>query len=362
MLAVQPVAPLPGHQLLVFLLQLGILLLLAFLLGRLAMRFAMPAIVGELCAGVLLGPSVLEQLSPGISHWLLPRETGQFHMLDATAQLGVLLLVALTGIHMDLSLIRRRRSAILRISVLGLVVPLALGVGAGLLLPDSLVPDAADRTTFALFLGIVMGVSAIPVIAKTLMDLRLLHRNIGQLTLCAVMVDDMVGWLLLSVVSTMATTGIRAGNITVSLAWPLVVVLAAVGLRMDISALARPSVLLTGLAVLAVAVVGKFTGAYAGARLSGLNHWEGLALGAGMNSRGVIEVVIAIVGLRLGVLGPEMYTIVVLVAIATSLMAPPVLRATMSRGEHTAEERLRERDFQGTRPSDAGNASLPATE
>ena len=131
---------------------------------------------------------------------------------------------------------------------------------------------------------------------------------------------------------------------------------------MDISALARPSVLLTGLAVLAVAVVGKFTGAYAGARLSGLNHWEGLALGAGMNSRGVIEVVIAIVGLRLGVLGLEMYTIVVLVAIATSLMAPPVLRATMSRGEHTAEERLRERDFQGTRPSDAGNASLPATE
>jgi hypothetical protein len=191
----------------------------------------MPAIVGELCAGVLLGPSVLEQLSPGISHWLLPRETGQFHMLDATAQLGVLLLVALTGIHMDLSLIRRRRSAILRISVLGLVVPLALGVGAGLLLPDSLVPDAADRTTFALFLGIVMGVSAIPVIAKTLMDLRLLHRNIGQLTLCAVMVDDMVGWLLLSVVSAMATTGIRAGNITVSLAWPLVVVLAAVVLR-----------------------------------------------------------------------------------------------------------------------------------
>lgn len=95
--------------------------------------------------------------------------------------------------------------------------------------------------------------------------------------------------------------------------------------------------------MLAAAIAGKFIGAYAGARLSRLGRWEALAIGAGMNSRGVIEIIIAMVGLRLGVLSPEMYTIVVLVAIVTSLMAPPLLRVTMARVEHTAEERLRER-------------------
>jgi Kef-type K+ transport system membrane component KefB len=441
MLAIQPMAPIPAHQLLIFLLQLGILLLLAFTLGRLAMRFGMPAIVGELCAGVLVGPSVLAQISPGLEGWLLPRDAAQFHILDAAGQLGVLLLVALTGMHMDLSLVRRRGSTAVRISVAGIAVPLALGIGVGLLLPRSLVPSTAERPTFALFLAVAMGVSAIPVIAKTLMDMRLMHRNVGQLTLCAVMVDDIVGWLLLSVVSAMATTGIRAGDLAISLAWPFAVILAAValrpltawslraagraegdgptisvvvllvllasaaaqamkleavfgafvagltlcgsaldrrriralrtvvmsvlaplffataGLRMDLSALARPTVLLTGLAVLVIAVLGKFAGAYAGARLSGLNHWEGLALGAGMNARGVIEVIIAMVGLRLGVLSPEMYTIIILVAIVTSLMAPPILRATMSRIEHTAEERLREQDFEGAPPSSADAAA-----
>jgi Kef-type K+ transport system membrane component KefB len=121
---------------------------------------------------------------------------------------------------------------------------------------------------------------------------------------------------------------------------------ATAGLRMDLSALVHPTVLLSGIAVLAVAILGKFAGAYAGARLTRLGHWEGLALGAGMNARGVIEVIIAMVGLRLGVLGPEMYTIIVLVAIVTSLMAPPILRSAMSKVEHTAEEQLRQQAFQ----------------
>jgi Kef-type K+ transport system membrane component KefB len=117
---------------------------------------------------------------------------------------------------------------------------------------------------------------------------------------------------------------------------------ATAGLRMDLTALIRPEVLLAGLVVLALAIAGKFVGAYAGARLSGLNKWEGLALGAGLNSRGVIEVVVAMVGLRLGILSVEVYTIVILVAIVTSLMASPILRFAMSRVEQTAEEQVRE--------------------
>jgi Kef-type K+ transport system membrane component KefB len=118
--------------------------------------------------------------------------------------------------------------------------------------------------------------------------------------------------------------------------------LATAGLRMDLTALARLPVALTAVAVLAIAVLGKFAGAYAGARLSRLSRWEGLAIGAGMNSRGVVEVVIALTGLRLGILNVATYTIVVLVAIVTSLMAPPLLRAATARIAHSEAERLRQ--------------------
>jgi Kef-type K+ transport system membrane component KefB len=117
--------------------------------------------------------------------------------------------------------------------------------------------------------------------------------------------------------------------------------LATAGLRMDLTGLRRPSIALAAVAVLAVAIVGKFVGAYLGARLSRLSNWEGLALGAGMNARGVIEVIVATTGLRLGVLDTAGYTIVVLVAIVTSLMAPPLLRVATARITQSDEEMLR---------------------
>src|SRR5260370_26988239 len=424
LVALAPVAPIGAHQLLVFLLQVGSLLLLALLLGRLAVKAGMPAIVCELCAGVLFGPSVFAHVSPAFCHWLLPHDPAQFHLLDAAVQLGVLLLVGLTGIYMDLGMWRRRGATAMRISVAGLIIPLGVGVTAGFLLPASMIPGSAQRSTFALFLGVALAVSAIPVIAKTLMDLRLLHRNVGQLTLCAVMVDDIVGWLLLSIVAAMATSGVRAGHValsigylalirarallvppfpraalraadrsdpvrnggaTVALVTPLILLsagatqamgleaafgaflcglvirscrtldparlapprtvvmaflaplfFATAGLRMDLTALAKPTVLLVGLVILAAAIAGKFVGAYLGARLSRISRWEALAVGAAMNARGVIEVIVAMVGLRLGGLSTERYTIIIPVAIVTSLMEAPVLRFAMVRGEHTS--------------------------
>ncbi|WP_322767901.1 cation:proton antiporter [Frankia sp. Cr1] len=440
-LAAGPVAPIGAHALLIFLLQVGLLLLLALGLGRLAVRVGAPAIVGELLAGVLAGPSVLAHIAPGLQGWLLPHDVAQFHLLDAVGQVGVLLLVGITGIHLDLDLVCRRGLTAVRISIAGIVIPFGLGVATGVLLPGSLVPGSAERSTFALFLGVAMGVSAIPVIAKTLMDLRMLHRNIGQLMLSAAMIDDVVGWLLLAIVSGIATGGVQAGSVMLSVGYialvialavlarpfvrralrladtsdrarnggvtvTLVIVLvllgaaatqamrleavfgafvcgiminscgglgaarlaplrstvmsflaplffATAGLRMDLTLLGRPAVLIAGLCVLLAAVLGKFAGAYAGARLSRMGHWEALALGAGMNARGVIEVIIAMVGLRLGVLSPQMYTIIVLVAVVTSLMAPPILRLTIGRVEQTAEERLREEFYEADRTRDA---------
>jgi Kef-type K+ transport system membrane component KefB len=120
--------------------------------------------------------------------------------------------------------------------------------------------------------------------------------------------------------------------------------LATAGLRVDVTVLARPVVAVTALVIALVAIFGKFAGAYAGARLRRLGSWEGIALGAGMNARGVVEVVIALTGLRLGVLNTTTYTIVVLVALVTSVMAPPVLRHAMSRITQTDEELARKID------------------
>lgn len=426
MMSAAPVPPLPSHQLLLLLLQSGLLLLFALALGRLAARIGLPAVVGELCAGVLLGPTVLGHLSPGLTGWLLPANPAQFHLLDGLGQLGVILLVGITGIEMDLALVRRRSSSALVIGATGLVVPLVLGIGAGYLTPASLIPHATSRLVFALFMGVALCVSALPVIAKTLTDMHLLHRNIGQLILSASIVDDIGGWLLLSVISAIAVGSSHPGTLAWSIGRTLLLLAAAMvvvrpviqrlmrwsardsagstiamatlilllsaaatqalnlegmfgaflagivigtsgaevlvrlaplrqvvlavfapiffataGLRIDLTALRHPAVLGTAVLVLLVAVVGKFCGAFLGARAGRLGRWEALALGAGLNSRGVIQIVIATAGLRLGILTGSAYTIVILVAIATSMMAPPILGFAMRRVEQTAEEQLR---------------------
>jgi Kef-type K+ transport system membrane component KefB len=221
-----PPAPIAAHPLLIFLLQVSLLLLLALLLGRLAVRIGMPAVVGELCAGVLVGPTLLEHVAPGVSRWLIPMADGQFHLLDAVGQIGVVLLVGVTGIEVDFRLVRRRGATALRVGAAGLVIPLALGVAAGYLVPDSLA-GSADRRVFALFVGVAMCVSALPVIAKTLSDMKLLHRNIGQLTIAAGILDDVFGWLMLSIVAAMATVGVHGRTIALSVVYLAIVVLLA---------------------------------------------------------------------------------------------------------------------------------------
>jgi Kef-type K+ transport system membrane component KefB len=426
-----PVAPIAAHQLLVLLLQLGLLLLTALIVSGAVLRLKIPAVVGELCAGVVLGPSLLGHIAPGFENWLLPRDPSQFHLLDAISQIGLLLLVGLTGMHIDLNLVRRKAIGAAVISACGLLIPLGLGFASGLLLPAALFPGSTHRPVFALFVGVALCVSAIPVIAKTLMDLDLVHRDIGQLTLTVGMIDDAVGWLLLAVVSALATTepgsggltkaliglaGIallavlvgrpvvratvrvlaRSGEVRPTTAACVVVILfcaaatqslgleaafgafvagiiigsaglrgpsvlagfeplvpavlapiffASAGLRMDLASLSRPPVFASAVVLLTLAIAGKFGGAYAGARVSRLNRWEALALGAGMNSRGVVQIIIAMVGLRLGVLSADAYTIIVLIAVVTSLMAPPILRLAMSHVDCTAEEKSRQIQF-----------------
>jgi Kef-type K+ transport system membrane component KefB len=432
-MAAASTASLTAHQLLVFLLQIGVLLGCAVLLGRLAARFGLPALVGELTAGVLLGPSVFGALLPSASAWLLPADPGQSDLVGAVAQVGVLLLVAITGAHVDFGLIRRRRRAVGLVSLGSIVLPLAVGLAMGFLLPGALMAPGVGRPTFALFVGVAIAVSALPVIAKTLLDMRLMHRDVGQMIIGAAAISDVAGWLLLSVVSaTVVHAGVDAGSVLLSVGVVLVVVAATLlamrvlgrradrpgeadrprigvtvivalvalaaagthalglepilgaflcgllisssgtaarrmldslrpvvvsvlaplyfvsaGMRVDLAALSRPPVLIAAVTTILAGTLAKFAGGYAGARLCRFGHAESLAIGAGLNARGVVEIVVATVGLQLGVLTNATYTIVVLLAVVTSVVAPATLRAVMRRTTITAAEREREREFLG---------------
>jgi Kef-type K+ transport system membrane component KefB/mannitol/fructose-specific phosphotransferase system IIA component (Ntr-type) len=185
------------HDLLVFLLALATLLASARLLGELARALGAPLVVGEMTAGILLGPSVLGRLAPGVRSWLFPPGPPE-SMIAGYSAIAVVLLLAVVGVELDLGVVRRRGRSALATGLLGIVLPLATGAALGLLLPDSDLVDPSRRTTLALLLGVALSISALPVIAKTLIDLGLFKSDIGLLVMAAAMIDDLVGWLALS--------------------------------------------------------------------------------------------------------------------------------------------------------------------
>nr|WP_238698280.1 cation:proton antiporter [Streptomyces sp. E5N91] len=200
--------------------------------------------------------------APDFSGWLLPADPEQMHLLDAIGQIAVLLLVGLTGAERDLASMRRRGRTALQISLSGLLIPLGLGIAVGYPLAHVLAPDRSDTTVFALFLGVAMCVSAIPVVAETLMDMNLIHRDVGQLTLLAGVIDDAFGWFMLSIVSATAVGGLGADDIALTLVRMLIVLLVAVvigrplvrtALRLSSGSAERTVAVVTALILLAAA-------------------------------------------------------------------------------------------------------------
>jgi hypothetical protein len=189
---------------------------------------------------VLVGSSVLGRLAPSAFRWLISPQPAQIHLTEAVGQVGVVLLVGIIGADLDFGLVRRRGATAARVGIAGLVLPLALGVAAGYLAPRSLMPAGAQRTLFVLFVGVAMSVSALPVVAKTLGDMGLMHRDFAQLTIAAGVVDDIVGWLLLSVISAVGAGGLRWAAAGRELLWLAALILfgATIGCRLTRVALA----------------------------------------------------------------------------------------------------------------------------
>jgi Kef-type K+ transport system membrane component KefB len=177
------------------------MLIIARLVGEFFRKFRMPLIVGELVAGVLLGPSLVGHYFPAVSMLVFSSQGNIGISLNAITSLSVIMLLFVAGMEVDLSLIRQQGTTALKTSIIGLIIPMGLGYAAGYWLYDFLGGNQTTGTViFSLFMGTAMAVSALPVIARTLMDLGLFRTRIGMIIIAAAMFDDLVGWILFSVI------------------------------------------------------------------------------------------------------------------------------------------------------------------
>ena len=191
----------------IFIAQLAVLLIAGRLAGELAQRVGQPAVLGQIIAGLLLGPSVLGALAPSAWHTLFPESGNPHVMLDAVAQLGVLLLLLMTGMDTDLSVFRDARRAALSISLTGIVVPFACGIALGALLPESLLPTPPRRAITALFLGTALSISSVKIVALVVRELGFLRRTVGQVIIASSILDDTIGWVIVAVTFGLALHG-----------------------------------------------------------------------------------------------------------------------------------------------------------
>ena len=418
-----------GASAAIFLSQIVVLLLVARLLGELLSRWGQPPVMGQLLAGIVLGPSILGHIFPGGETILFPHAAPQRAMLDGVAQLGVLLLLLLTGMETDLSVMRHSGRAALNVSLAGIALPFAVGMVAIELLPAPMLVKPEQRLLLALFIGTALAVSSVKIVAALVRELGFVRRTVGQIILAAAIIDDAIGWIIVSVLlglaqhgrvdvsgvvrSVLGTLVFLAFSFTVGrrlvfhvIRWtndnfvselPVITVILVImgamalvtdvigvqtvlgafvagiligespiltrhieeqlrglivalfmpvffglaGLITNVAALARPDMLLLTGGLIVVASVGKFSGAVLGGRLAGLTRAESLAVGCGMNARGSTEVIIASIGLSMGLINESFFTAIVVMALVTTLAMPPMLRWSLRRLPMRPEEAAR---------------------
>ena len=413
----------------IFFAQIITLMVVGRVLGEAMLRLRQPAVMGQLIAGLLLGPSFFGFLFPDLQHALFPKNTEQKAMIDAISQFGILLLLLLTGMETDLKLVRKTGRASLFASLMGIVIPFLCGVGLGEMLPDSMLPDPGKRLITSLFLGTALSIASVKIVAMVVREMNFMRRVVGQVILASAIIDDSIGWIIVSIIFSLALHGsIETVSLAQSVIGTIVFMVASLtigrravffiirwvndtfvsefavitailvimgvmalityligvhtvlgafvagllvgespiltrhideqlrgiitaffapvffgiaGLTADLTILADPKIALFTIGLILIASVGKFTGAFVGAELGGLTKREGFALACGMNARGSTEVIIATVGLSMGALNQDLFTMIVAMALLTTMAMPPTLRWALSRIPMRKEEKQR---------------------
>ncbi|MEX2591827.1 MAG: cation:proton antiporter [Anditalea sp.] len=182
------------------LLQLAAMLILARSFAEVARKYNQPAVVGELFAGIILGPTILGSFSPETFEYLFMSSQGTNIALDGIIQIAVILLLFIAGLEVELHLIWSQGKAALSISILGLIIPFALGFVFPYYFPTFFGLADGDRLLFSLFMGTAMSITALPVVVRILMDTNMFKSKIGMLIVASAMVNDIIGWLIFSVI------------------------------------------------------------------------------------------------------------------------------------------------------------------
>ncbi|MGA9679933.1 MAG: cation:proton antiporter [Mycobacterium sp.] len=399
-----------------FFLELAVILATCRFVGLIAQRLGQPQVVGEMVAGVLLGPSLLGRIAPGVQHQLFP--PGQANtVLYTAAQIGLVLYMFLIGLNFDVNLIKHRFGTAAAVSAAGILAPLALGalIAEPLLARGIYFEKGVSLALAMMFLGASIATTAFPMLARIIFEQRLSGTPLGTLALICGATDDALSWCILAVVlairrgsPTTAAAAIVGGGLYAVLlltigrkglavlgtisekrnaitapvlsavlillmtcAWftdtvgiyaifgafilgvampsgffaqeltarlePLVTTLLLPlffiysGLNTQIGLLNSPTLWVVTLGILAISIAGKGIACTLAARLRNVPWRESFALGSLMNARGLIELILLNIGLQARIITPTLFSMLVLVAIVTTLMATPIFELVYGR-------------------------------
>jgi Kef-type K+ transport system membrane component KefB/mannitol/fructose-specific phosphotransferase system IIA component (Ntr-type) len=199
------------HEITTMFLALGTLLLCARVLGETARKLRLPSVIGEILAGILLGPTVLGQLAPGLNAALFPTRGSGALVLDGLTTLAIALFLLVAGIEINLATVWRRGREALLVAFCGMLLPFAIGFAAAWWLPGLVGWQAGTaRLPFALFMATALSISALPIIVKILMDLNIYRSDLGVTMVAAAVLNDLLGWLVFAVI--LGQVGISAGQ------------------------------------------------------------------------------------------------------------------------------------------------------
>lgn len=396
------------HPLALLLLQIIVIVLVARIFGRLAQFIKQPAVVGEMIAGICLGPSLLGWLWPGSGQFLFPAES--LKSLQFLSQIGLAFFMFIVGMELDAGNVKHKAHDAIMISHASIVFPFFLGVSLAYYIYPSFAPAHVSFLSFALFMGIAMSITAFPVLARIVQERRLTGTPLGTLAITCAAADDITAWCLLAAVVAIAKAGSLVGTLItlgsallfvgimmylvkpwlnkklrqligaakpkaavalvflvvlmsawvaevigihalfgafmagvimpadstvkdlltdkvedVSVLLLLPIFFAFTGLRTQIGLLGQGQLWTIFGLIMLVAVGGKLGGSTLTAKLMGQSWTDAVAIGALMNTRGLMELIVLNLGYDLGILSPEIFAMLVLMALATTFMTGPLL-------------------------------------
>lgn len=398
-----------GHPLAILLAQIITIILVSRLFGWFCKKIGQPTVIGEIAAGILLGPSLIGMYYPAFNDFLFPEQS--LGNLQFLSQIGLILFMFIVGMELDIKSLKTKARDAVVISSTSIIIPFALGMGLAYFIYHSFAPTGVKFSSFGMFIGIALSITAFPVLARIVQERGIHKTRLGAMIITAAAVDDISAWSLLAAVIAIVKAGsfisslyiivlavvyvllmikvVRPflkrvgdlhstrGNLDKSVfaifiltlifsAWATEIIgihalfgafMAGVimpnnakfkyiliekieyialvlllplffvytGLRTEIGLLNELYLWqITGLIIM-VAIAGKFWGSALAAKLVGQNWKDSLTIGALMNTRGLVELVVLNIGYDLGVITPKIFTMFVIMALVTTVLTGPTL-------------------------------------